>query len=73
MIKETTKFKVGDKVRYEVCSEVDQGYPTLVGFEGKVVTFGNVFIHVEFDEVPVDGDKNDNVYPCKGEELKHVS
>ena len=68
------KFKVGDRVIYETCSNLDQGYPELVGYQGTVVDFGRLFIYVMFDKVPPEypNHHQTDLWPCSEEELAHV-
>ena len=66
------KFKVGDRVIYETCSNLDQGYPELVGYQGTVVDFGRLFIYVEFTALPDCEGYDHNILPCSEEELAHV-
>jgi len=74
MKSETSKFKVGDKVIYETCSSLDQGFPELVGYQGTVVDFGRMFVYVKFEKIPPE--YNDltveDLIPCSEEEIDHV-
>ncbi|CAB4124676.1 hypothetical protein UFOVP59_38 [uncultured Caudovirales phage] len=68
----TGKFKVGDKVRYEKCSSLDQGFPELVGYEGSVAYFGRTYVYVNFKGAIPYGFDDLQELPCEEEELIHV-